>query len=52
MTEAPTSYSELTADLDKVKAANPRSDFSAFYMPGQYWYGGLQWVNPGESLRY
>jgi N,N'-diacetylchitobiose transport system substrate-binding protein len=40
----PKTYDELTADLDKVKAANPRSDFSAFYMPGQYWYGGLQWV--------
>lgn len=44
VTSAPTSYAELTADLDKVKAANPAADFSAFYMPGQYWYGGLQWV--------
>ncbi|XNN88563.1 extracellular solute-binding protein [Curtobacterium flaccumfaciens] len=44
VTDVPTTYDELTADLDKVKAANPASDFSAFYMPGQYWYGGLQWV--------
>jgi N,N'-diacetylchitobiose transport system substrate-binding protein len=50
VTSAPTTYDELTADLDKVKAKNPRADFSAFYMPGQYWYGGLQWVwdNGGE----
>ncbi|MFJ4221451.1 sugar ABC transporter substrate-binding protein [Curtobacterium luteum] len=44
VTDVPTSYDELTADLDKVKAKNPQADFSAFYMPGQYWYGGLQWV--------
>lgn len=44
VTTAPTTYEELTADLDKVKAKNTASDFSAFYMPGQYWYGGLQWV--------
>lgn len=44
VTAAPTSYDELTAALDKVKAKNPAADFSAFYMPGQYWYGGLQWV--------
>lgn len=44
VTDVPTTYEELTADLDKVKAANTASDFSAFYMPGQYWYGGLQWV--------
>jgi N,N'-diacetylchitobiose transport system substrate-binding protein len=44
VTSAPTTYDEFTADLDKVKAANTATDFSAFYMPGQYWYGGLQWV--------
>ncbi|GGL02176.1 N,N'-diacetylchitobiose transport system substrate-binding protein [Curtobacterium luteum] len=44
VTDVPTSYDQLTADLDKVKAKNPQADFSAFYMPGQYWYGGLQWV--------
>ncbi|HWG28325.1 extracellular solute-binding protein [Actinospica sp.] len=40
----PTSYAELTADLDKIKAANPAPDFSAFYFPGEYWYGALQFV--------
>ncbi|PYY40084.1 MULTISPECIES: extracellular solute-binding protein [unclassified Curtobacterium] len=44
ITEAPTTYEELTADLDKVKAANTAKDFSAFYMPGQYWYAGMQFV--------
>ena len=44
ITQAPTSYQELQKDLDAVKAANPGSDFSAFYMPGQYWYAGMQWV--------
>lgn len=44
ITEAPKTFDELTADLDKVKAANPASDFAPFYFPGQYWYGGMQWV--------
>lgn len=44
VTEAPTTYDQLTADLDKIKAANTAKDFSAFYLPGQYWYAGLQWV--------
>ena len=44
VTAAPTSYAELTADLDKIKAANPDPAFSAFYMPGQYWFGGMQFV--------
>jgi len=42
--EAPQTYAELTADLDKIKAANTATDFSAFYYPGQYWYAGMQWV--------
>lgn len=47
----PTSYNELGSDLDKVKAANTTSDFSAFYMPGQYWYGALQWMwDAGGSI--
>jgi N,N'-diacetylchitobiose transport system substrate-binding protein len=51
ITTAPTSYAELESDLDKVKAANTASDFSAFYMPGQYWYGGLQWLwDAGGSI--
>ncbi|QDZ14828.1 extracellular solute-binding protein [Humibacter ginsenosidimutans] len=45
VTEAPTTYDELTADLDKVKAANAsKADFSAFYLPGQNWYAGTQFV--------
>jgi len=44
VTAAPTSYDELKAALDKVKAKNPASDFSAFYLPGQYWYAGMQWI--------
>ncbi|HEU5268166.1 MAG TPA: extracellular solute-binding protein, partial [Jatrophihabitans sp.] len=39
ITSAPTTLSELNADLDKVKAANAEDPhFSAFYMPGKYWY--------------
>lgn len=44
ITTEPTTYAEFTADLDKIKAANTDPDFSAFYLPGQYWYDGLQWV--------
>jgi len=45
ITAAPTSYTELTADLDKVKAKfGTTSDFSPFYLPGKYWYDGVQWV--------
>lgn len=51
VTEAPTTYEEFTDALDKVKAANSETaDFSAFYLPGQYWYAGLQflWDAGGE----
>lgn len=45
VTTAPTTYDELTADLDKVAAANKSTaDFSPFYLPGQYWYAGMQFV--------
>jgi len=44
ITTVPTSYAQLTADLGKIKAANPSPDFSAFYFPGEYWYGALQFV--------
>jgi len=44
VTDVPTTYEELTADLDKVKAANTASDFSAFYMPGQYWFAGMPFL--------
>ena len=42
---APTTYEELTNDLDKVKAKfGGQKDFAPFYLPGKYWYDGLQWV--------
>ncbi|MDQ2837094.1 MAG: extracellular solute-binding protein [Actinomycetota bacterium] len=45
ITAAPTTLSELTADLDKVKAANASDkNFSAFYMPGKYWYAAMSFV--------
>ena len=45
VTSAPTTYDELTADLDKVKAKfGGQKDFAPFYLPGKYWYDGLQWV--------
>lgn len=44
ITAAPTTYDELKADLDKLKAKNTASDFSSFYLPGQYWYAGMQWI--------
>lgn len=44
ITSAPTSMAELTADLDKIKQKNTAADFSAFYFPGEYWYGALQFV--------
>lgn len=41
----PTTYKELTSDLDKIRKANSSvKDFSPFYLPGKYWYDGLQWV--------
>lgn len=45
ITTPPTTLDELTADLDKLKAANasdPR--FSAFYMPGKNWYAAMSFV--------
>lgn len=44
ITSAPTTYAQLTADLDKVKAKNSAPDFSAMYFPGQYWYAGMGFV--------
>jgi N,N'-diacetylchitobiose transport system substrate-binding protein len=44
VTAPPATLAEFTADLDKIKAAHPAPDFSAFYMPGQYWFGGVQFV--------
>jgi N,N'-diacetylchitobiose transport system substrate-binding protein len=45
VTKAPTTIDELNADLDKVKAANSGDpNFSAFYMPGKYWYAAMSLV--------
>jgi N,N'-diacetylchitobiose transport system substrate-binding protein len=44
VTAAPTTYAALTAALDKIKAKNPAADFSPFYLPGQYWYAGMQFI--------
>ncbi|MCW2596406.1 MAG: extracellular solute-binding protein family 1 [Jatrophihabitans sp.] len=45
VTAAPKTLDELNADLDKVKAANSSDkNFSAFYMPGKYWYAAMSLV--------
>jgi N,N'-diacetylchitobiose transport system substrate-binding protein len=45
VTTPPTTLDELNADLDKVKAANSKDpNFSAFYMPGKYWYAAMSFV--------
>ncbi|MFI0709711.1 extracellular solute-binding protein [Streptomyces inhibens] len=43
---APRSYPELLADLDKLKRKFGAKDknFSAFYMPGRYWYAAMAFV--------
>ena len=46
--QAPTTYDELTKDaaaLSQKNAADPK--FSAFYMPGKYWYAAMSWVYGG-----
>ena len=41
----PTTYTELLAAADKVKAANAADpNFATFYMPGAYWYAAMAWV--------
>jgi N,N'-diacetylchitobiose transport system substrate-binding protein len=45
VTTPPTTLDELWADLDKVKSANSSDpNFSAFYMPGKYWYAAMSFV--------
>ena len=45
ITETPTTYAQLQSDLDKIAADNSgTADFSPFYLPGQYWYSGLQFI--------
>lgn len=43
--QPPTTFDELTADATKLAAANKKTkNFSAFYMPGRYWYAGMSFV--------
>jgi N,N'-diacetylchitobiose transport system substrate-binding protein len=45
VTTPPKTLDELNADLDKVKGANAGDQhFSAFYMPGKYWYAAMSLV--------
>ncbi|MGW4523787.1 extracellular solute-binding protein [Amycolatopsis sp. NPDC004378] len=44
ITAPPKTFTELTQDLDKLKAKHPAPDYSAFHFPGKYWYGALQFV--------
>ena len=45
VTSVPTTLAALNADLAKVKAANAKDPrFSAFYMPGKYWYAAMSFV--------
>ncbi|MFJ7199495.1 MULTISPECIES: extracellular solute-binding protein [unclassified Streptomyces] len=43
---APRTYPELISDLDRLKAKYGAEDrgFSAFYMPGRYWYAAMGFV--------
>jgi N,N'-diacetylchitobiose transport system substrate-binding protein len=55
ITAAPTTVSELLADGAKLdKVFGRRSDFSALYLPGQYWYAGLPmvWDHGGNVATY
>jgi N,N'-diacetylchitobiose transport system substrate-binding protein len=43
--KAPTTYAELTASADALKAKNgSNKKFATFYMPGAYWYAAMSWV--------
>ncbi|GIE75725.1 ABC transporter substrate-binding protein [Actinoplanes philippinensis] len=43
--DAPKTYADLLAAADKLQAGNAADNkFSAFYMPGQYWYAAMSWV--------
>lgn len=44
ITAPPATFTELTQDLDKIKAKHPAPDYSAFHFPGKYWFGALQFV--------
>lgn len=45
VTEAPTTFAELTAANDALMAKyGDDKAFSAFYVPGKYWYQAMSWV--------
>jgi len=44
ITSEPTTWHELIADLDAIKAANTSPEFSAFYLAGSNWFGGLPFL--------
>lgn len=45
ITAVPTTWEELTAALDTLAAKHAgEADFSPFYLPGQNWYSGLQFI--------
>jgi N,N'-diacetylchitobiose transport system substrate-binding protein len=45
ITAAPTTYNELISDLDKLETKlGSTPNFSAFYVPGKYWYFGTAYA--------
>ncbi len=50
ITAAPTTYAQLTADLDKLETKlGTTSNFSAFYVPGKYWYFGTAYAADADA---
>ena len=44
--QPPTTYAELTAIADKLMAKYGKDkNYSAFYMPGKFWYAAMTYVN-------
>jgi N,N'-diacetylchitobiose transport system substrate-binding protein len=51
ITSVPTTYKELTTDLNTIKTKDASPTFSAMYFPGQYWYAGMSFVwDAGGSI--
>jgi N,N'-diacetylchitobiose transport system substrate-binding protein len=43
--QPPTTYAEVLSDAAALQKANAKTKgFSAFYMPGRYWYAGMSFV--------
>ena len=54
ITTPPTSFADLSADADKLMAKyGTDKSFSAFYVPGKYWYQAMSWVydNGGQIAK-